>query len=350
MNVSSLKDSVSFTRFFNKKKALDESVPLDTVEPKEQVKEKDQGEKNTIYLDARNIWITNDGLLRDEGVLFGLTSATTMEKVSAIKNYFLERKAEIDAKKNGISGTVNELINERRKIEAELEQLAKAVVAENLETEKKNTYFFRNLLGLAFITGAAIGSFFLIHFFVTPDFGLAASIGVFLFGLFSLVAPLSTWLNPDDTNNKSFGSRSKVALLEIGSPLATTVFVSYIAYEHTQKIGLTIVIGIFLLFLFFFCGKLLLGVYHNLVEDFKQLLAVRKTAKLSRQKGISDNEAIEKKKKTLEEKITTINTLQSEILKLEAECLSLDQQSELKVNLFMSEYNLARNYSANPNI
>lgn len=348
MDLSSLKKYLRNNRKVDEKE-IDENPTKNILNEMAKDDIKDP-EKNVIFLDSKNIWITNDGLLRDEGVLFGLTSAITTEKIHAIKNYFIERKAEIQARKESISGNINELINERKKLETELEQLKNPKLEGQQETQKKNTHFFRNLLGFVFITGAAFGNFFLIHYFVTPAFGIAASIGIFLFGLFSLVAPLSTWLNPDDQSDKSILGRVKIALLEVGSPLATTLFVSYIIYDRTQKIGFTIVIAVFLLFLFFFCGKLLLGVYHHLVEDYKYLSTVRNDKKLSKQRIAQDNNGIEKKTIILEEKTKTINTLQAEALKLEAECLSLDQQSELKVNLFMSEYNLAKNYSANPNI
>lgn len=352
MNISSLKDTLSFGKYFNKKKVPDEATPYNEVGTVKDIPyDKKEFPKDTIYIDAKNIWITNDGMLRDEGVLFGLTSAITDEKIAAIKNYYTDLRAGTEAKKGSASNLLNSLLNERKGLELELEKLPNENKGEaDQELKSPDTHFFRNLLGLVLICGAAIGNFFLIHYFVTPAFGLAVSIGVFLFGLFSLIAPLSTWLNPDEQISGTFLGKLKMMLLEIGSPIATTVFVSYLIYSDTQKMTLTIVTALFLLFLFFFCGKLLLGVYYKVVLDFKQIKNHKKLLGVIKEKDKIKSDVLSKNAIALEELTKRIQDIQAEVLKLEAECLSYDQQSELKINLFMSEYNLAKNYSAKHNI
>jgi hypothetical protein len=343
MNIKDLKSKIPFIRFSS------EAKPTEPIKEKEEMAAEgsDTESQRTIFIDAKNIWITNDGLLRDEGVLFGLSSANTEEKTNAIKNFYAELKAAAEGKRSAIDKTLETLHVQWSQLGIRKESLSPT--SGEQELVKPDTHFARNLLGLIFITSACIGNFYLIHYFVSPRFGIAASVGIFLFGLFSLIAPLSTWLDPEAEENRTFMGKLKTGLLEIGSPLATTIFVSYIVYEQTDKFGFTIVFGLFLFFLFFFCGKLLLGVFHNVAKELSvikaYLLKVREIKKKS-ESDLSKDENLLKELLTLNQKI---ENLQAESSSLAAQCTGYDQQCELKINLFLSEYQLAKNYAANPN-
>lgn len=301
----------------------------------------------TIYIDAKNIWITDDGLLRDEGILFGLASADTTDKVAAIRNYYNDLKATTEARLQTAGTTLAALLADKKSLETELEKAYQKQVVKADTIQKPVTHLFRNLLGLFLISGAAVGNFFLIHFFVTPAFGIATSFGVFLFGLFSLVAPISTWLQAEAETNPSFFNRLRNGLLEIGAPIATTLFVSYLVYDQTAKWGLTIVTGLFLLFLFFFCGKLLLGVFHRLMEDIKTIRMYKDGINKSQTIVDHNNKTISELQSDISNKTAAIEALQKERTTLSSAIHSLAEQANLKVNLFMSEYNLAKHFSNN---
>ncbi|TDH26782.1 hypothetical protein EXU57_08195 [Segetibacter sp. 3557_3] len=348
MTLQELKQTRPLARLFGGKKFIE---PLADASNKLQESKSKADNPNTIYLDAKNIWITNDGLLRDEGVLFGLSGASTEEKLLAIKNFYADLKASADAKRLAASSSLENLLEERKQLDTKSRFLENLTNLKNeAEVLRPDTQFLRNLLGLIFISAAAVGNFYLIHYFISPRFGIAASIGIFLFGLFSLIAPLSSWLDPEEQKTNTFFGKLKIALLEIGSPLATTILVSYIVFEETLKIGFTIAFGLFLLFVFFFCGKLLLGVFHKIVKDFGLITTNLKAARQVRKQKADIEKDAKDTQENLLQTLQNIEKLQTEVLELQAQCTSYDQQCELKINLFLSEYNLAKNYYANPNI
>ncbi len=319
-------------------------VPLDTkdaIAPKQE---------KVLYVDEPNVWIINDGLLRDEGVLFGLSGADATEKIEAINSYYQQEKAPSLAAKQ----LEEERFAQKQKdIDALQQKLEKVLVAKEKEQTIPNTVstakVVRYLLGLAVMVIAAVGSFYLIHFYVTPIYGILATCGIFFFGLFAQMAPISSWLQTTDTKANSKVQQYKEYLLEIGPSVSATLLTAYLIYKQTNDVMLSIMIGLFLLFLFFFNGKLILGLVQTLVQEvkqFKQFRLDRKKAKDSKKDSEEEITSLENKLTSLRTDLETINKSQKQA---ETKIEELEEERNKKVKLFLSEYRLADHFSKTVN-
>lgn len=290
--------------------------------------------KDFVYVDQKNIWITNEGLLRDEGVLFGGANSDHTDKTAAIEHYFEEQKAKHLTFVELAERSFSDL---QSKNEALKEKCA------NIQSDEffplLEGYMFRNLAGLMVGLGAAYGTFFIIDYFLTPAFGISAAIGVFLFALFSIISPISNWLQLDT----SYSGKLKEGLLEIGTPVVSALFVSYIVYRQTDDRLYAVILALFLLFLFFFAGKLILGLIVKVTADYRELR--KRYEQRRRQKALKAQRADDLRSlRDSEEKLIELQKQINESVQV-IRALEAEKQSRIKV--FLSEFKLARTFSDN---
>jgi hypothetical protein len=107
-------------------------------------------------------WLINEDILRDEGVIFGLSGSNPDEKISIIKHYFAQQTAETDRiieQKEEKIGELNYWVNEKESAVKELEQ--KIQDLKNQEFTEQH-HLPRTVVGLLLACGIAVGNYFLI--------------------------------------------------------------------------------------------------------------------------------------------------------------------------------------------
>lgn len=328
-------------------------------------------------------WIENDGLLRDEGIVFGMSGIPTVpeSKIEAIAAYYRARIARTEAKRRAVQ-------EERDRLNRRVEVLAKRIdfLSQDLweplaprndsiradDVQKPHgeqtapdpeslyvdqpSYLYPapmrdsarpadagSLLryGLGSICAAAIC--IMAYFIVREVLGDEVrypewiSIGVILSGMFTVFAPTSLLFSSDRRHREEPWETElwKVRLAEIGFPIVAAAFV--VVWGDRRDILRDLVAFSFLGLLFLFGGRLLLSLLTRSSHEFEYARLRwrrRRAGKLRR-----------REQKRLEKQMTAVNqqiaALRMEIRHFPSED-ELKAESDHKIALFRSEFELAR--------
>jgi hypothetical protein len=281
-------------------------------------------------------WLEDEDMLRDEGVLFGLSESDPNEKTDIIQKYFsnlaaghianIEQQNERIQELNLFIGQKNNRIDE---LQERLKNPANPVATEH--------HLPRTLIGITLCIAMCIGNFFLIRESLKPVFNDNSwiALGVFLAGMFSLFGRISLF---HDTESKVTW---KSLLEEIGLPFATALFVfaNVITYQAWWQ---AFALFIFVFFLFLFAGKLLLSNITVLRNDLQAWLNIRK----DRQDSNDNHANWEAECQTLQEEIDELRVKKWQVLReqsaSETERDKLFAKRDMLIKLFESEFYLAR--------
>jgi TolA-binding protein len=284
-------------------------------------------------------WLINEDILRDEGVIFGLSGSNPEEKVSIIRHYFTQETAETDkaiAQQQEEIGELNYWINEKESLVKEIE--LKIQTLKNQEFTEHH-HLLRTIIGLLLATGIAVGNYFLIKESLQGQFQESTfiALGVFLAGMFNLFGRISFLHDEEKT------STWKRLLEEVGMPLAAAFFVFAQIYTSKPPLQAWALLA-FIFFLFMFSGKLLLGNLTVFKDDFS---VFQKRNQLYKDK-IKKVEEWETQIENLKGEIEKFRIKKQDILpkltKLSTQNMKLKAQRDMLIKVFESEYHLALNY------
>ena len=284
-------------------------------------------------------WLINEDILRDEGVIFGLSGSNSDEKVAIIRHYFAQQTAETDRiieHKEEKIGELNYWVNEKESLVKELE-----VKIQNLKNQEftEQHHLLRTIVGLLLACGIAVGNYFLIEESLRGQFqqsGLIA-VGVFWAGMFNLFGRIS-FLHDDDKT-----SSWRRILEEIGMPLASAFFVFAQIYA-TQTALKSWALFAFIFFLFMFSGKLLLGNLTILKNDLSIFQKRNQLQKDKIKKVVDWENEIEKYKIEIEKHRQDKQNVLPELTKLSTQNSKIKAQRDMLIKVFESEYHLASQY------
>ncbi|WP_128544658.1 hypothetical protein [Larkinella soli] len=282
-------------------------------------------------------WLEDENLLRDEGVLFGLSESRAEEKVAVIRMYFQRQTARLEQEVEHYRERIGELnlfIEQKENRIVELGRKTEELQNRRPEGEHQLP---RTVAGLVLSGAMCLGNYFLIEETMRPVFqeSRLISIGVFLAGMFSLYGRTSMF---HDT-----GSRVNVrrVLEEAGLPVAASVFI-FIQALQTQPVSRAVGVFVFTLFLFLLAGKLLLGTLTLLRNDLRFRSQEKK---LEKEREIK-TEAWEKEMYQLTGEIDGLRVRKWQVLphlnRAEAELHRIIARREMLISIFESEFNLAR--------
>ncbi len=283
------------------------------------------------------VWLENDDLLRDEGVIFGLSESKSEEKTGVIKNYFahqtagLEREVELHSEK---IQELNLFIEQRETRINDIKNKINTLESQEIKSEHQ---LLRTIVGLVFSVAMCVGNYFLIEDTLRPLYGSSRwiAVGVFLAGMFNLFGRISLF---HDTDSRLSW---KQLLEEIGTPLAASVFVFVQAWQQ-QPVARSLALFGFVFFLFLFAGKLLLSNLTLLHNDLR--IWTNKTNFDKELKTKTENWDVETAQ--LEQEIDGFRIKKWQIVphlnKAEAELARLNARRDMLVKLFESEFLLAR--------
>jgi hypothetical protein len=282
-------------------------------------------------------WLENDDLLRDEGVIFGLSESKSEEKTGIIKNYFAHQTAGLESEVELHGEKIQELNLFIEQRESRINDIKnKASVFENQVIESEHQ-LLRTIVGLVFSGAMCVGNYFLIEDTLRPLYGTSQwiAVGVFLAGMFNLFGKIS--LFHDSDSQLSW----KQLLEEIGMPLAASAFVFVQALQQ-QPIVRSLALFGFVFFLFLFAGKLLLSnltLLHNDLRIWNNKTSFDKELKTKTEDW--DLDIVQFEKEIDEFRIQKWQIVPN-LNRAEAELARLNARRDMLVKLFESEFLLAR--------
>jgi hypothetical protein len=328
------------------KPAVPEAAQSATGNDPMQVRQHVHGEEDPNYY----FWLKNDGLLRDEGVLFGMASDDPAPKLDVIRAYFNEKGSILQKKIAFLDQNIEILRLKKEKEEEQLKDKDKEV---NQIQEK--TYVPVNPLGkyalfLIFICIAVL-NFLLIKNHLEPvwrDMALLLSAGIYLFGMITVYQDKSILFNHngDAGTNSEKPEKWKLWLQEFGVPCAVVVFIgstTYRVYDPSYQFGVLFMEAIF--FLLF--GKGIMRQYQQLFEVRRNNLLL-KIEKLKNEKKLQELEGkVQDGQKQLSHLETELNRMHLDRQKQVENLSEVEQKRETACRLFLSEFFLAVSARAN---
>lgn len=280
-------------------------------------------------------WLLDDELLRDEGVLFGLSDAPPDGKIAQIRATFSQQTAPLDEAIEQYSEKTAELNLSVEQCDNQILALRNQLISLR-ESQPESTYLIRTVVSLCLSLIMGIGNFYLVDVTLQPSFpNRWIAVGVFLAGMFNLFGRTSFFY---ETDSKLSGRR---IIEEVGMPLAASIFI-LVQSLQTQSVGMAIGLFVFVFFLFLLSGKLLLSTLTALQND---LAIIGKNRQLvvskAQQLPIWEHEI-----QRLEREVDAIRTqkwsIATSLNHAEAKRNQLNAQRDRLVNLFLSEFELAR--------
>ena len=283
-------------------------------------------------------WLSNEDALRDEGVIFGLSETKPDEKLKIIDSIFQKKASGLKQKQSELSERIGELnlLIEKQNEELEALELKSKIAKEQLPKEEN---LFRVTVGILLSIGMCAGNYFLIDEGLKNAFPVNhpwIAWGVFLAGMFSLYNPTAVIHTDEKLNWKRL-------LEEFGMPLAASIFVFVQLYESVPLYK-SLAFLLFSFFAFLISGKILLGSVARLKYELR---ALNQNLNIKDDKRKVDTIWLSSKQE-IGVRIEQIRIEKWKILpdlnEIEAQMAKINADKEAITNVFMSEYNLAKNY------
>jgi hypothetical protein len=282
--------------------------------------------------DGSYTWIEDDGLLRDEGAVFGLAGNhdALAAKIACIRSFFESRCLEDERKVRSISGRL-EHTRERLVAHVPIErgwnsQSGDVVPGEELE-------LLRYSIGLLLSGLGCAGTFVLLYEVLAPSFERSAwiTLAVGATCLFGLFQPLSIFFRSDVQGDGHQTELWKTRFTEVGLPLSGAAFVVLWSWE-TLGVLKAVALLIFLSMLLLLAGRLFLSLTMRFVRALHRFMKHRAAARLGVDSAPPSErpDEIERLRGQLESDLSEVRTREE-----------WQAISEAKVQLFLSEWSLA---------
>lgn len=264
-------------------------------------------------------WIINEGLLRDEGTLYGIAGANTQEKVEAIRDYYRIKKAASQTK--------------REQLEKEIDRLGTKLSTTldgprdvgNGPNESNLIPIFMQLL---LYGGICYFNFFLETYWLSPAIhSIFICVGLYLFGLFSVFIGRSIMYNSalslaDEKMSSGQREKWKIYFEELGVPAVVSLFISILP-AHAYPLHFSVIAALVFFLLFLLGGKGLVNtLFRARVESGRWFQAVRK-------------------KKEEKNRLAKLDALREQLILAIATLEELNGEEAYRINVFNSEYKLA---------
>jgi hypothetical protein len=265
-------------------------------------------------------WIINEGLLRDEGVLFGIAGAAIDDKITAIRDYYRIRKASAQTKRERLEKEIAEIRMEQSKLVAD---------ADDRESGNTPINFIPMTLQLALYGGICYFNFYLERYWLSPVvLAMPICMGLYLFGLFPVFLGRSVLYNSAQSlsDKKLPGGQPreawKIYFEEFGVPLVVSLFI-VILPGNAHALSFSIIAAFVFYLLFLLGGKGLVNGLYRVRSEMGRYWEERRKRK--------KRQGAERKLDALKEELgLTLSTLEE-----------LDGEEQYKINILTSEFKLA---------
>jgi hypothetical protein len=287
------------------------------------------------------LWVENDGLLRDEGVVFGLSQdkAALEHKEAAIHAYYWRWSADAERRAKALRQEIEDVAAARDRLSAAVAQETRIPVHGQLtdSDESGPGVLLRYALGALAAVATCAGIAVLAYEQLRPDFALAGVVtaGVVAAGFFTAFLPVSIVFVGDETRRAGNVELWKVRLAEFGLPLVSAGFVVAWAWERLGP-ARAVATGAMLFLAFVFAGRQFLSSIPRMGAAWRSLRAERgaRAAALARTRKAETDEI-------------AVRSADDRLLALRRELGAIRAPAEweairdAKLALFRSEYELA---------
>jgi hypothetical protein len=294
-----------------------------------------QEEKNANTRQQEDFtWILNEGMLRDEGSLFGIAGAEITDKLESINSYYQTKTAFPQQQKRYLEEKIASL---KAEIESARDELAEVRSAQQASVSKEKISYQLWPVAFQFLAILAVScfNFFLVRYWLSPVITSdVICLGIYLCGLFSVYIGRSIILNSgdEDSDEVSNAVLKKSYLREFGVAAAVSFFICTITFKSYPVQNS--VAAFLLMFLLFLCGKVLVNTLFRLKKEINASFRIMKTRYKARRQERNFSRKMEEAEKALRESIEALQEPEITLAKLQAE-------QQYKTHVFRSEYNLA---------
>ena len=294
-----------------------------------------QEEKNVNARQQEDFtWILNEGMLRDEGSLFGIAGAEITDKLESISSYYQTKTAYPQQQKRYLE---EKIVLLKAEIESASDELSEVRSVQQASISKEKISYQLWPVAFQFLAILAVSgfNFFLVRYWLSPVISSdVICLGIYLCGLFSVYIGRSIILNSGDEDNdeESNAAIKKNYLREFGVAAAVSLFICTITFNNYPVQNS--VAAFLLMFLLFLCGKVLVNTLFRLKKEFSasfRMMSARYKARRA-EKKLSGK--IDEAEKALRQSFEALQEPEITLAKLQAE-------QQYKTHVFRSEYNLA---------
>lgn len=289
-------------------------------------------------------WILNEDLLRDEGVMYGLTDGDAKEKLQTIELFYVQKAKNLLLQAEQVSAEIQEVEQALEATQAQIEQEENTLQSFEEATDNRKTGFLRQTINLISYTAAVLLIFWLMYSWLEPhlEYPILIAVGVYIFGSLNLFTPGSFLFAMEAAHlEENPRERWKLFLEELVVPLVAVFFVIAWGYNG-QGIQEAIALGALLYALFLFSGKGLLTTIEKWTtanQDLRNKWALRR---LIKQRIAEQKVLIAELNQTQENLRDRLAELQEKKNELEKEAGDYKETAETRKAYFMSEFALAR--------
>ena len=304
-------------------------------------------------------WISNEGLLRDEGVLFGRMCALGASenptllienKLAAIRDFFAKKVGAEEATVAFLNAEESRMERRLERLHEERDSIRRLFAAPerpdfNALQPGSEVQVARFTLGFLFsLAGSALSVLIVYTLLDGGPLGdaLLPSLGICLLALFSVFQPVSILLAGDAAvrSHPDSAERWKLYLSDVLVPLGAAAFV--VAWsprlQNWQQILSTFVL---LASVFAVNGRIVLGTATRLTVA----LRLARADSYRRKNAAGEQRAETQRVEGVEAEIAVLDEALATLRNRRAECLSqiavLKNETEERVHLFLSEFDLA---------
>lgn len=289
-------------------------------------------------------WILNEDLLRDEGVMYGLTDGDAREKLQTIELFYLQKAKNLLLHAEQISTEIQKVAHELESTQIQIEQEQATLQSLEESTDNRKTGFLRQTINLASYTAAVLLTFWLMYSWLEPhlEYPVLITVGVYIFGSLNLFTPGSFLFATEAAHQEENPrERWKLLLEELFVPFVAVLFVIAWGYNGQEPQEAT-ALGLLLYALFLFSGKGLLTTIGKWTSAYQALRNKRALRLLVEQRITEQKELISELNQKLENLRNRLSELQDKKNGLEKKAGDFKETAETRKAYFMSEFALAR--------
>lgn len=289
-------------------------------------------------------WILDENLLRDEGVIYGLSDSSHVEKTETIRRFYQEKISALRVEEGILQERREELLRKMEEVNACIAALHEAVRGLSTKTLHVPNAFYRYLALLMAYSAMVIFTFGAIYEWVGQSwrYPVLVSLGVYIFGGFSLYYQTSVVYEPDGQVLAESGREKwKTYLEEFAVPLVAALFI-VLWGDPVPSLPKTISFGLLIYFLFLFSGKGLLKSFYRLLQEvhllrenvmserFRKRLLEEKTSETTRTEAALGNLRV------------AVEVLEKDLAYIQIKAKRHEEEAETRVAYFLSEFALAK--------
>jgi ABC-type multidrug transport system fused ATPase/permease subunit len=286
-------------------------------------------------------WIEDDNLLRDEGVLFGLSESDTKHKVEAITKYYALKVEGVIAFIENLDDRIGALKEKAELLEGKIVNSLAQIDQLHMPVERKHIYLLAIALRFLFFLAAIILNFWLIHTYLAKatSSSFVITTGLYILGTLTLFNAKSHLFLSDKAYEKEDREMWKALLEEYGVPAIVTLFIILLGWT-AHPVHLNLGYALIFLTLFLFTGKGFTSMLPLLIEEHAYFRKIKKLKKAEKRK-------LEQLENELAQDEAELKTLKEGMERREEEKYQkineingLERERDTKIALFLSEYEL----------